>query len=59
MSACQTAGQLSVSVQVPLERWDIESTALNRLEGRLPTRFAAFMEGILVLLASATQNTNV
>ena len=48
-------GNPSVSVQVPSERWDIENTGLNRLEGRLPTRFAAFMEGNPVLLASVTQ----
>ena len=32
-------------VQVPLERWDVENAAMNRLDGRLPTRFAAFMKG--------------
>ncbi len=44
-------------MQVPLERWDIENAALNRLEGRQPTRFAAFVEGSPVLLASVNQNT--
>lgn len=34
-------------LQVPLDRWDIEDPALNRLEGRLPSRFAAFMAGEL------------
>ncbi|CAL8465602.1 g5138 [Coccomyxa elongata] len=31
---------------VPLQRWDIENAAVARLDGRLPTRFAAFMEGV-------------
>ena len=57
LAACQTAGQQSVTVQVPLERWDIENTALNRLEGRQPTRFAAFMKGSPMPLPSAAQNT--
>lgn len=30
---------------VPVERWDTDNAAVCKLGGRLPTRFAAFMEG--------------
>ena len=32
---------------VPLQRWDQENPSLARLAGRAPTRFAAFMQGIV------------
>lgn len=31
---------------VPLQRWDVDNDAVSRLDGRLPTRFAAFMQGL-------------
>ncbi|BDA51454.1 probable phthiocerol synthesis polyketide synthase type I PpsA at C-terminar half [Coccomyxa sp. Obi] len=31
---------------VPLQRWDTDNAAVSRLDGRLPSRFAAFMEGV-------------
>ena len=37
--------QAALKLQVCLERWDIEDTTLNRLEGRMPSRFAALMSG--------------
>ena len=37
--------QAALRLQIPVERWDIEDAALNRLEGRMPSRFAALMSG--------------
>lgn len=37
--------QAALRLQVSLERWDIEDPAQNRLEGRMPSHFAALMSG--------------
>ncbi len=37
--------QTDMPKEVPLQRWDIDNAAITRLNGRLPTRFAAFMQG--------------
>ena len=38
--------QADMPSEVPLQRWDIDNAAIARLDGRLPTRFAAFMQGL-------------